>query len=91
MARNEWYPDSGDESDYFGESPPADIATADGELLGMAPVATAAHNPSSYSWRCADASAPCATDIPGSMDFPQYGNGRCAHGKRLTYQPREGG
>ncbi|MFF2189814.1 hypothetical protein [Streptomyces sp. NPDC058155] len=88
MAQNERYRDSGDEDDYFEFGTPADIGTADGELV-VKPVATAAGNPSSYSWRCAETSAPCSTDIPGSMDFPQYGNGRCEHGKRLTYQPRD--
>ncbi|MFE3248925.1 hypothetical protein [Streptomyces sp. NPDC059209] len=88
MERNELYRDSGDEDDYFAEGDPADIRTADDELV-VTPVVTAALNPPSYSWRCADASAPCATDIPGSTDFPQYGNGRCEHGERLTYQPRD--
>lgn len=79
-----------DEDEYFGGDDPLDAETADGRLA-LAPLATAANGRSPYSWQCpGEPEVPkrCAVDIPGSMDFPQYGDGTCEHGRPLTYQRR---
>jgi hypothetical protein len=80
-----------DEDDYFGGDAPLDADAADG-ALALVPLATAANGRSPHSWQCPGgpgASPRCAVDIPGSMDFPQYGDGRCRHRLPLTYQPRD--
>lgn len=81
---------SADEADdYFGGDEPLDLEAADGGLA-LTPPAGASGGPP-YSWQCPlvpGDDGRCDTDVPGSMDFPQYGNGLCACGEDLTYQPR---
>ncbi|MER7486598.1 hypothetical protein ABTY20_12015 [Streptomyces sp. NPDC126497] len=79
-----------DHDDYFGGDEPLDVDAADGGLALAPP--DAAGGGSAYSWQCSrepvGTGRRCDTEVPGSMDFPQYGDGRCTCGADLTYQPR---
>ncbi|MEU8779175.1 hypothetical protein [Streptomyces sp. NPDC048606] len=78
-----------DGHDPFGGDGPIDAEAADGDLALAPPPIAAAGRPR-YSWQCrleeVDV-ARCDVDVPGSVDFPQHGDGTCAHGS-LVYRPR---
>lgn len=75
--------------DWFGGDEPLDVEAADGHLA-LAPPAQAL-GVASFSWQCSrepGQTAPCTTDKPGSMDFPQDGEFLCACGAELVYRRR---
>ncbi|MFJ3090326.1 hypothetical protein [Streptomyces sp. NPDC086838] len=78
--------------DWFGGDDPLDIDAADGRLALVPPAQTMGVAP--HSWQCSrdpGSGVPCATDKPGSMDFPEDGEFLCACGAELVYRRRAQG
>ncbi|MFD6876362.1 MULTISPECIES: hypothetical protein [unclassified Streptomyces] len=68
---------------------PIDPDAADDHLALAPPPSAAAAGPR-FSWQCKlDLADPnrCVVDVPGSIDFPQHGDGTCSHGA-LAYRMR---
>ncbi|MFI6085883.1 hypothetical protein ACIBBB_33930 [Streptomyces sp. NPDC051217] len=89
MAQHEQNQDSRDQDRYFRDETPIDVASAE-NTAALTPVASGGTGSSPYSWQCRDRVNPCSVDVPGSMDFPQSGDGTCEHG-RLVYRLRDRG
>lgn len=80
---------------WFGGHGPLDADTADGPLA-LRPPFSRAGDDAPYSWRCpSDDGTPetvaAHPEVPGSMDFPQHGDGRCGCGQDLVFRPRPPG